>query len=237
MKPPMSTGWRQSLRACCGVVLLCATGSSALARVTYCPGDCDDDEDVTIDELLSGINIALGEADIASCRPFDPNVDDRVTVEEVVAAVNSALVGCPPIEDTGCNGDASLCDRRYDEVLYPTAHNAMANADEGFQGPNQNHSISCQLEDGVRALMLDTYEYLDDVYLCHAECSFLGHKLLLDGLAEIRRFLQRHPGEVVSIIFEAYVSAEATAAVFSRRGCCHMFTLNRRASLGRLCAR
>jgi hypothetical protein len=94
----------------------------------------------------------------------------------------------------------------------------MSNADEGFQGPNQRHPISCQLEDGVRALMLDTYEYLDDLYLCHTDCSFLGRKLLVDGLAEIRTFLERHPNEVVSIIFEAYVSAQATAVVFEQAG-------------------
>lgn len=185
--------------------------------MVYCPGDCDDDGSVTVDELLSGIRIALGEADVVSCPAFDPNGDEAVTIDEIVAAVNSALIGCPA-DAEGCNGAEVLCERRYDEVAYATTHNAMSNADEGFQGPNQRHPIACQLEDGVRALMLDTYEYLDDVYLCHVECSFLGRKLLVDGLAEIRTFLERHPNEVVSIIFEAYVSAEVTAAVFEQAG-------------------
>jgi hypothetical protein len=198
-------------------LLLALASPAAYAGVAACPGDCDGDLVVTVDELVGGVAAALGEAGAFACPTFDGNGDDAVTVDEIVAAVHSALVGCPA-EGSGCNGAEALCERRYDEVAYATAHNAMANADDDFQAPNQRYSITRQLEDGVRALMLDTYEYLDDVYLCHAECSFLGRRLLLDGLAEIRTFLERHPREVVSIIFEAYVSAEATADIFAETG-------------------
>lgn len=198
-------------------VAIVSLATATQARVRYCAGDCNDDKDVNVDELVSGINMALGEAASTACPAFDSNGDTQVTVDEIVAGVNSVLAGCP-VEPAGCNGAEVLCSRRYDAVSYPTAHNAMANADDGFQGPNQTHTIECQLEDGIRALMLDTYEYEGDVYLCHGECSFLGRKLLVDGLAEIRSFLERHPNEVVSIIFEAYVSAEATAAVFEQAG-------------------
>jgi len=198
------------------IAALLLFAATAGARVRYCAGDCDDDNAVTVDELVAGVNLALGEA--GSCPAFDSSGDQQVTVDEILAGVNSALAGCPLLDATGCNGGEVLCDRRYDQVSYPTAHNAMANSDDGFQAPNQAHSISCQLEDGVRALMLDTYQYEGDVYLCHAECSFLGRRPLVDGLSEIRTFLERHPRDVVSIIFEAYVSAEATAAVFEQAG-------------------
>jgi len=209
---------RRVASACGAAVVLATLVGTTSARITYCPGDCDDDGNVTVDELLSGINVALGDADVATCPAFDRTADDRVTVDEIVAAVDSALDGCPVDASVGCNGSEVLCDRRYDEVSYATTHNAMSNAADGFQAPNQHNSISCQLEDGIRGLMLDTYEYLDDVYLCHADCSFLGRRLLVDGLTEIRRFLEHHPNEVVTIIFEAYVSAEATAAVFEAVG-------------------
>ncbi len=197
--------------------MLLLTVLSANAQVnTSCPGDCDDDGSVSADELVSGINLALGELDLSACPAIDLNADGVATIDEVVSALTHSLIGCEG--DAGCNGAEDLCDRRYDEVSYATTHNAMSNADEGFRSPNQNHPISRQLEDGVRALMLDTYVYLDDVYLCHVDCSFFGRKRLVDGLAEIRTFLERHPNEIVSIIFEAYVSAEATAAVFERAG-------------------
>ncbi len=132
-----------------------------------------------------------------------------------------ALAACDgaeplPIPDT-CNGREDLCARRYDEVVYPTTHNAMSNADDGWENPNQQHGIARQLEDGVRALMLDTHEWDGEALLCHALCP-LGSLPLVDGLAIIREFLDTHRGEVLTIIFEAYVTAEDTAAAFDDSG-------------------
>lgn len=61
-----------------------------------CGGDCNEDRVVTVDELVRGVNIALGTLAIALCEPFDSNDDQLVTVDEIVAAVVSALNGCPP---------------------------------------------------------------------------------------------------------------------------------------------
>ena len=132
------------------------------------------------------------------------------TKKEVELCVPSTMIA-------ECNQADVLCDRRFDEVAYPTTHNAMSNQAEGWLFPNQNNTVSTQLADGVRALMLDTH-YLDgQPYLCHEYCQ-LGSKPLVDGLAEIRAFLDRHPYEVVSIIFESYISAADTAAAFTASG-------------------
>lgn len=116
----------------------------------------------------------------------------------------------PPPE---CNGAEALCPRSYDAVAYATTHNAMSNADEGWEVPNQRHGITRQLEDGVRGLMLDAHPFEDGVALCHLLCQ-LGMTPLEDGLAEIRAFLDGHRGEVVTIIFESYVPAADVAAAF-----------------------
>lgn len=63
---------------------------SALA----CTGDCNGDASVTVDEIIVGVNIALGGVSIASCAAFDRNGDGDVTVDEIVLAVNVALDGC-----------------------------------------------------------------------------------------------------------------------------------------------
>jgi hypothetical protein len=47
----------------------------------YC--DCNRDRAVTIDELLNGVNILLGSADVAVCEPFDRNEDGHVSVDEL----------------------------------------------------------------------------------------------------------------------------------------------------------
>ena len=60
-----------------------------------CVGDCDGDGRVTVDELVRGVNIALGAAPLSECPEFDSNEDDQVSVDELVTAVNNALSGCP----------------------------------------------------------------------------------------------------------------------------------------------
>jgi hypothetical protein len=59
-----------------------------------CVGDCNGNQSVTVDELVTGVNIALGSTPVTACPAFDTNLDTRVTVDELVTAVNNALQGC-----------------------------------------------------------------------------------------------------------------------------------------------
>ena len=59
-----------------------------------CAGDCDRDDNVTVDELVRAVNIALGLDDVESCLALDQDLDQTVTVDELVAAVGNALSGC-----------------------------------------------------------------------------------------------------------------------------------------------
>lgn len=59
-----------------------------------CPGDCDNDGEVTIEELVWGVNIALGQARAALCPAADLDGNEAVTVEELVRGVRVALEGC-----------------------------------------------------------------------------------------------------------------------------------------------
>ncbi len=94
----------------------------------------------------------------------------------------------------------------------------MSNAEDAWLAPNQSYPVVRQLRDGIRGLMLDTHEDADGVpSLCHGNCAF-GEKPLVDGLREIAMFLQCNPREVVTIIFEAYVTPDETAAAFEASG-------------------
>ncbi|MGD9763946.1 MAG: hypothetical protein AB7V27_09555 [Candidatus Binatia bacterium] len=53
-------------------------------------GDCDGDFVVTVSELVRGVNIALGMADVSACARADINEDDAVTVDEIIKGVTSA---------------------------------------------------------------------------------------------------------------------------------------------------
>ena len=60
-----------------------------------CAGDCDASGDVSINELLLGVNILVGNAGPAQCPAMDVNGDGAVAVNELVQAVNVALGACP----------------------------------------------------------------------------------------------------------------------------------------------
>lgn len=119
---------------------------------------------------------------------------------------------------TACNGHPELCDRPYDEVAYVTTHNAMSSEEDGFIAPNQHLRLWQQLEDGVRGFMLDVHPADDGTpLLCHGFCR-LGQRPLVDGLRDLRLFLECHPTEVVSIILESYVPEGAIASAFEESG-------------------
>ena len=49
---------------------------------------------VTVDELLTMVNIALGSPSVSACQNGDANGDGKITVDEVLTAANNALRGC-----------------------------------------------------------------------------------------------------------------------------------------------
>jgi hypothetical protein len=65
------------------------------AVLRRCVGDCNAGGSVTVDELILGVNIALGSRPAAECLAFDRDDDGRVSINELIAAVNAAQAGCP----------------------------------------------------------------------------------------------------------------------------------------------
>jgi hypothetical protein len=63
-------------------------------KESACPGSCSGDGDVTVNDLIQMVNIALGTAPPSSCPGAGPQGGGPITVAEVVAAVNSVLSGC-----------------------------------------------------------------------------------------------------------------------------------------------
>lgn len=117
--------------------------------------------------------------------------------------------------DLGCNGDPALCERRFDELVVPMTHNAMASAEEGFLGPNQNFGTRQQLSDGIRGFMLDTHADPDtgEAVLCHSVCA-LGSTPLVDGLRVFTDFFEANPRDVVVFMIQNGIGADETAAAF-----------------------
>jgi hypothetical protein len=60
-----------------------------------CAGDCDGSGEVSINELLLGVNILIGSTPLAQCAAMDTNDDGSVAINELIQAVNVALGSCP----------------------------------------------------------------------------------------------------------------------------------------------
>lgn len=60
-----------------------------------CPGDCNNDGRVMVNELVAEVAIALGVDDLAACPAADSDADLDVTITDLTRAVGAALEGCP----------------------------------------------------------------------------------------------------------------------------------------------
>ena len=82
-------------------LLACANTVAAMV----CVGDCNRNSEVTVNELITMVNIALGAADQSICVAGDADGSGEITIGDIVAAVNSARDGCSPPVGHGVCGD------------------------------------------------------------------------------------------------------------------------------------
>lgn len=132
----------------------------------------------------------------------------------------SSSSGGPGLEP--CNGHVALCDRPYDEVVFPGTHNSHSSYDEGFSAVNANHDrgIVDQLDDGVRVMLIDVYPGDGDptvLQLCHGPCN-LGSIPHLETMETIVAFLVDNPREVMTIIYQDAAPVEDITAELALAG-------------------
>ena len=60
-----------------------------------CTGDCDASGAVTVNELITMVNIALGLTPLTACPIGDADGSGDITVNEIITAVTFALSSCP----------------------------------------------------------------------------------------------------------------------------------------------
>lgn len=130
---------------------------------------------------------------------------DSAAAKSADAAGSDAAAALP------CNGSVALCSKPMNQVVFPTAHNAMSNAAEKWLLPNQPDGLRAQLDAGITGLMIDVHpaEDVDGVangtaLLCHGLCA-LGHRDLAEAFADINAWLTDHPRTVLVVVIEDYV--------------------------------
>lgn len=126
-----------------------------------------------------------------------------------------------------CNGHASFCDRKYNEVTWIGAHNSPFDGDD--VSDNQTKNVTQQLDAGIRFLQGqvhpsstesgDEVDLLSDddiwrkrsvrkpraasegeLHLCHTWCGIRDAGTLSTYLATIKTWLDGHPNEVVTLL-------------------------------------
>src|SRR6187401_3293867 len=118
-----------------------------------CTGDCDGDDAVSVDELMKGVNVALGMDSTDLCPFFDRNSDDAVTVDEVLAGVSADLAGCPlpGITTVAGNGLAGLNGDGHaptDSALYLPQDGTVGPDGNLYFADWNNHRLR-RIKDGV----------------------------------------------------------------------------------------
>lgn len=81
------------------------------APLTQCVGDCDGDSSVTVNEVLTCVEIALGEQSLEVCPAcrLCPLCDNpEPSVSDLLLAVNNALYGCPQLRPTPTPAPAAI---------------------------------------------------------------------------------------------------------------------------------
>ncbi|CAK9163846.1 unnamed protein product [Ilex paraguariensis] len=118
----------------------------------------------------------------------------------------------------------------FNRYSWLTTHNAFARlgqrsatGDVILAPSNQQDSITAQLNNGVRGLMLDMYDFKNDIWLCHSfggKCyNYTAFQPAINVLKEIQVFLEANPSEIVTIIIEDYVtSPNGLTKVFDAAG-------------------
>lgn len=156
----------------------------------------------------------------AGSTSSDPSVTDASSSAGSTTSGSSSgpgpgttTTGAPPIEL--CNGEAVLCDRPYDQIVFPGAHNANSARAWGYAELNANHQsgMDVMLEAGLRVLLIDVHEFEGETTMCHGPCG-LGNTPHIEGLELIRGFLESNPHDVLTIIYQDEVSVDAMVADF-----------------------
>ncbi|XVF17674.1 hypothetical protein REPUB_Repub10bG0143800 [Reevesia pubescens] len=118
----------------------------------------------------------------------------------------------------------------FNQYSWLTTHNSYAI--KGTKPPigpvivaptNQEDSITNQLKNGVRGLMLDMYDFNGDIWLCHSfagQCyNVTAFQPAINVLKEIQAFLEANPSEIITIFIEDYVvSPQGLTNVFKASG-------------------
>uniref|UniRef100_A0A0D9ZSS4 Phosphatidylinositol-specific phospholipase C X domain-containing protein n=1 Tax=Oryza glumipatula TaxID=40148 RepID=A0A0D9ZSS4_9ORYZ len=137
----------------------------------------------------------------------------------------------PPVcsRTTPLDPKAHGTDLAFNRYTWLTTHNSFAIVGSPSRTgtpiiapPNQEDTVTAQLKNGVRGLMLDAYDFQNEVWLCHSfggKCyNFAAYQRAMDVLKEIGAFLDANPSEVITVFVEDYAGPGSLGKVVGGSG-------------------
>ncbi|KAJ3675169.1 hypothetical protein LUZ60_004211 [Juncus effusus] len=155
-------------------------------------------------------------AKVGSTCVADRNCDSGLHCETCIANGN-VRPRCTRIQPTDPKSKGT--ELPFNRYSWLTTHNSFARLGQ-ISSPsgsvnvaprNQQDTITEQLNNGIRGLMLDMYDFQNDIWLCHSfggKCyNYTAFVPALYVLKEINAFLERNPSEIITIFIEDYVTS------------------------------
>ncbi|KAL2202743.1 PLC-like phosphodiesterase [Sarocladium strictum] len=106
-----------------------------------------------------------------------------------------------PTNTQACNNHVELCTKKYSNITNIGAHNSPF-VRPGNSGSNQELDVTHQLNDGIRFLQAQI-QYPDNStvpHFCHTTCDLLDAGPITKWLTEVRKWVDNHPYDVVTIL-------------------------------------
>jgi len=121
-----------------------------------------------------------------------------------------------------CNGHAELCDRGYGNVTFLGSHDSFAFSGNPFAlARTQEVDLLAQMTLGVRMLQAQSHMNNKQLHFCHGTCGLFDGGTVEDYLTKVKYFLDRHPNEVMTLIFtnpENLSISEVWKPIFDKTG-------------------
>lgn len=170
--------------------------------------------------------LAIAITLFSSCKKEDFG-EERNNLENTN---NQDALNNPLSEDSPCNGHPELCNKRYDNVLFPVSYNSYNNLEDGGIYSAQEYSLRKQLENGVRGLQLNVFlskntnllsVSSNDLYL-RDSLNSIEQWELVPALKEVKVFLDRYPNEILTLFIENFSSTALLNDAFVNAGLEHL---------------
>jgi hypothetical protein len=178
-----------------------ATGPPTGPYITYtsritlsAPGD----ENITT--TITGIIASSSATTITGVIPTSSSEETGTTG---TGSSNGTMTSSAPQPSNTqpCNGWVEFCERKYSNITYVGAHNSPF-VRPGNTASNQELDVTTQLNDGIRFLQAQIQwpNNSSVPHFCHGSCDVLDAGPINEWLTEVRRWVDNHPYDVVTIL-------------------------------------